>query len=104
MEFLGNHKLLTNAFVARDRNILYPCWYGEAAYSRTEVIRASSRSVEQFIDWADKYQFTILNTPGTFTHFPSSDYQPTIPDLTFARGDTYNTCQSWSSEELGSGD
>lgn len=73
MHFLGNHKPLSNAFLAGDLNIHHYYWYGEAAHSRTGVIRASSSPAEQFIDWAEKFQFTILNLPGTFTHFPRSD-------------------------------
>lgn len=45
----------------------------------------------------------MFNVVGTFTNFPRSDCQPTIHDLTFARGNAYSICQSWSSDESGGG-
>lgn len=44
----------------------------------------------------DTHSFRLINTPGTFTHFPHSGHRPSIIDLTFAWGLASNLCEGWS--------
>lgn len=101
--FPSDHTPATNSIMTGDFNTHHGMSYGDKSDNKA-LIRNSARSVDFLVEWAGHFGFTLQNTPEVFTHFPSNGNQPSIIDLTFARGHANTIMTGWSCDAGSGGD
>jgi hypothetical protein len=83
----------------RDLNAHHQWWYGEAAIKLTQI-KSTRKHFERIVDWFEKFDFTLHNSPGIYTHFPRhvQGFNPSIIDLTLTSGIAPEMILSWHSD------
>lgn len=97
-QFLPDYTPNKDSYLTGDFNNYHPNWYRALAPDRSGVILGSSRRAEFMVERSNKCKYQLHKTPGTYNHFPRNASQPTISDLTFARGRLAQIAQSWASD------
>ena len=84
-DFLPHFKPTLPCILMGDLNAHHQWWYGVKAPD-THNIRNFSSSSNKIVDWLEKHQFRLHNTPGRPTHFPRNGNQSSVIDLAFTAG------------------
>ena len=92
--FFENHTPQLPCIIMGDLNAHHSWWYGSES-TNTSQIANTIRSSTAIVDWKDKNNFSLQNTPGVYTHFPSNGNQPSIIDLCFTSGLNASTVLVW---------
>jgi hypothetical protein len=65
--------------------------------TNTTQFNSTRKHSERIVDWLEQYNFSLHNTPGTYTHFPrQSGASPSIIDLALTSGINPDRILAWN--------
>jgi hypothetical protein len=79
-----------------DLNAHRQWWYDSEATNTTQI-NSTRKHSERIVDWLEQYDFSLHNTPGTYTQFPrQSGASPSIIGLALTSGINPDHILAWN--------